>query len=277
MDLYAVFGNPIKHSKSPKIHHMFAASVGHDIEYQAILAPTDSIIDSLDQFFKAGGLGANITLPFKEIAFTYADKLTKRAELAGAVNTLMCCDDGSILGDNTDGAGLVADLIRNGTAIKGKKILLLGAGGAARGVILPLIEQQPSELIIVNRTAEKANVLAKAFKDEITNQSIQIESYSYSDLPVEDYQIIINSTSSSVTGELPGLTESHIAKCELAYDMFYCKGVTSFLAWIQKHNAKSKIYDGLGMLVGQAAESFYLWRMEKPDVDLVLNKMKSEI
>ncbi|WP_042147619.1 MULTISPECIES: shikimate dehydrogenase [unclassified Pseudoalteromonas] len=277
MDSYAVFGNPIKHSKSPIIHQMFALSVGHQLDYRAILAPRDGFIDSLEQFFKGHGKGANITLPFKEEAFQYADTLTLRAKLAGAVNTLKKCDDGSILGDNTDGAGLVADLLRNKVVIKNKNILLIGAGGAARGAILPLLEQEPASLTIVNRTVEKAQLLAKKFKGFALEKNISISASSFDSLPKGEYQLIINSTSTSVTGDLPALDKIHTQFCESAYDMFYEKNPTSFLNWIKENNDNAKVIDGIGMLVGQAAESFYLWRNSKPNVEDVLIKLKSDL
>lgn len=277
MDSYAVFGNPIKHSKSPIIHQMFALSVGHRLDYRAILAPRDGFIDSLDEFFKGEGLGANITLPFKEEAFQYADTLTLRAKLAGAVNTLKKCDNGSILGDNTDGAGLVADLLRNKVAIKNKNILLIGAGGAARGAILPLLEQEPTSLVIVNRTVEKAQLLGKTFQEYALEKNIIISASSFNSLPKDEYQLIINSTSTSVTGDLPALDAMHTQFCESAYDMFYEKNVTSFLSWVKENNEKAKIIDGIGMLVGQAAESFNLWRNAKPNVEDVLIKLKSDL
>ncbi|SFC50464.1 shikimate dehydrogenase [Pseudoalteromonas denitrificans] len=277
MDLYAVFGNPIKHSKSPIIHQMFAQSVEHKLDYRAILAPRDGFIDSLDLFFNGSGLGANITLPFKEEAYQYADVLTLRAKLAGAVNTLKKCSDGSILGDNTDGAGLVSDLLRNKVTFKNKRILLIGAGGAARGSILPLLEQRPSELIIVNRTQEKAELLANTFNDFSVEKNTKINAFSFDSLPIEEYHLIINSTSTSVTGELPALKAEHLKSCECAYDMFYSKTATSFMSWVNEHNYKTKTLDGLGMLVGQAAESFELWRNATPNVESVLTKLKSEL
>jgi len=277
MDSYAVFGNPIKHSKSPTIHQMFALSVGHKLDYRAILAPRDGFIDSLNQFFEGNGLGANVTLPFKEEAFRYADTLTLRAQLAGAVNTLKKCDDGSILGDNTDGAGLVADLLRNNVVIKNKRILLIGAGGAARGAILPLLEQEPCSLVIVNRTVEKAQLLAKTFSEYGLEKNIEISASSFDSLPESEYQLIINSTSTSVTGELPALDVGHLQFCESAYDMFYEKNVTSFLHWVTENKETAQIVDGIGMLVGQAAESFYLWRNTKPNVEKVLIKLKSDL
>jgi len=163
MDKYAVFGNPIEHSKSPAIHTKFATSLGEQIDYRAILAPIDDFKKSVNAFFVQGGLGANVTMPFKEQAFELVDERTELATIVGAVNTIKLLDDGRLLGDNTDGIGFVNDLLANKVAIKGKRILLIGAGGAARGVILPLLAQQPSEIVIVNRTAAKANTLAELF------------------------------------------------------------------------------------------------------------------
>ncbi|WP_457934286.1 shikimate dehydrogenase [Pseudoalteromonas sp. SCSIO 43210] len=269
MDKYAVFGNPIKHSKSPTIHKQFAVSLGEQIDYRAILAPIDNFEKTVLSFFEQGGVGANVTMPFKEQAYAMADELTPLAKIVGAVNTLKKRDDGTLLGDNTDGVGFVNDLLANKVAITDKRILIIGAGGAARGVILPLLEHNPQEIIIVNRTAQKAKELAKLFI-----QYGAVSGFGFDDLPVSDYSLIINSTSSSMNNELPALDEKHITNCEVAYDMFYSLQNTIFMNWIAQHNINAKLLDGSGMLVGQAAQAYYVWRNKMPEILPVVDALK---
>ncbi len=269
MDKYAVFGNPIKHSKSPAIHQQFATSLDEQIDYRAILAPIDNFEKTVSAFFAQGGKGANVTVPFKEQAFAMADELTPLAKIVGAVNTLKKRADGTLLGDNTDGIGFVNDLLANKVSIAGQRILIIGAGGAARGVILPLLEQQPAEVIIVNRTAEKAQQLAKLF-----TQYGRVSGYGFADLPVSDYTLIINSTSSSMNNELPALAVQHLAKCTLAYDMFYAAHNTVFMDWVAQHNSNAQLLDGSGMLVGQAAQAYYVWRNKMPAILPVVDALK---
>lgn len=268
MDKYAVFGNPIKHSKSPKIHAAFAAQLNEEIEYEAILSPIDEFEKTLKGFFASGGKGANVTLPFKEEAYQLVDELTERAKLAGAVNTILQQPSGKLLGDNTDGVGLVNDIKAHNCEFTGKTVLLLGAGGAARGVILPILMEQPAKLIIANRTAAKAVALAEAFSSFGT-----IEGYGYDTLPDGPHQIVINSTSASVTGELPPVSSAAVKDCELAYDMFYADYDTSFNQWI-KSCSRAKTLDGSGMLVGQAAEAYYVWRAKRPETEIVISQLK---
>jgi len=272
MDKYAVFGNPIKHSKSPSIHQQFAKSLGEQIDYRAILAPIDGFEKTVATFFEQGGKGANVTVPFKEQAFALADELTPVAKLAGAVNTLKKRDDGTLLGDNTDGIGFVNDLLANKIIITGKRLLIIGAGGAARGVILPLLEQQPKEIIIVNRTAHKAQTLAKLFTGHGN-----VSGYGFDDLPSADYHLVINSTSSSMNNELPALSEKHLSACEMAYDMFYATQNTLFMNWVSEHNKAAKLLDGSGMLVGQAAQAYYVWRNKMPDIVPVVIALKQGV
>ncbi|MBG9996799.1 shikimate dehydrogenase [Pseudoalteromonas sp. NZS127_1] len=269
MDKYAVFGNPIKHSKSPAIHKQFAVSLGEQIDYRAILAPIDNFEKTVSSFFEQGGVGANVTMPFKEQAYAMADELTPLAKIVGAVNTLKKRDDGTLLGDNTDGVGFVNDLLANKVAITNKRILIIGAGGAARGVILPLLEHNPQEIIIVNRTAQKAKELAELF-----TQYGPVSGFGFNDLPVSDYSLIINSTSSSMNDELPALDEKHITNCEVAYDMFYSLQNTIFMNWIAQHNINAKLLDGSGMLVGQAAQAYYVWRNKMPKILPVVDALK---
>jgi shikimate dehydrogenase len=272
MDKYAVFGNPIKHSKSPAIHKQFAVSLGEQIDYRAILAPIDNFEKTVLSFFGQGGVGANVTMPFKEQAYAMADELTPLAKIVGAVNTLKKRDDGTLLGDNTDGVGFVNDLLANKVAITNKRILIIGAGGAARGVILPLLEHNPQEIIIVNRTAQKAKELAELF-----TQYGPVSGFGFSDLPVSDYSLIINSTSSSMNDELPALDEKHITNCEVAYDMFYSLQNTIFMNWVAQHNINAKLLDGSGMLVGQAAQAYYVWRNKMPKILPVVDALKQGV
>ena len=269
MDKYAVFGNPIKHSKSPAIHKQFAISLGEQIDYRAILAPIDSFEKTVSTFFEQGGKGANVTMPFKEQAFAMADELTPLAKIVGAVNTLKKRNDGTLLGDNTDGVGFVNDLLANKVVITNKRILIIGAGGAARGVILPLLEQKPAEIIIVNRTAQKAKDLAQLFAEYG-----KVSGYGFDDLPVSDYSLIVNSTSSSMNNELPALAKKHLTCCDVAYDMFYSLTNTIFMNWVAEHNNNTKLLDGSGMLVGQAAQAYYVWRNKMPAILPVVKALK---
>ncbi|BBN80043.1 shikimate dehydrogenase (NADP(+)) [Pseudoalteromonas sp. A25] len=269
MDKYAVFGHPIKHSKSPKIHQAFARQYDEQISYEAILAPLEGFKESVNTFFASGGKGANVTLPFKEEAFRLADKLTERAKLAGAVNTLKRIETGELLGDNTDGAGLVADLLRQGACLENAQILLLGAGGAARGCIFPLLQAGVSCVVIANRTQSKAQTLAQEF-----SQFGKVVDCGLDNISNVDFSIVINSTSSSVTGDIPNIDPIHIQKCVFAYDMFYSDQPTSFLNWVATYNSSAQLVDGLGMLIGQAAEAYSVWRGKYPDVTKVINAFK---
>lgn len=257
-DRYAVFGHPIAHSRSPEIHAQFARQTGQDLTYVAILAPLDSLQHSLIRFRQEGGKGANITVPFKEQAFALCDWHTPRAALAGAVNTVMFTD-GAMHGDNTDGAGLVRDLVHNHQfALANKHILLLGAGGAARGVIGPLLECAPANLTVANRTASRAYDLATHFHQH------GLSNVSGSDLEAieEPFDLIINATAASLRGERPPVSSRIFQPTSLAYDMMYGNALTPFLHWAQQHRAHT--VDGLGMLVEQAAEAFYFWRGVRP-------------
>jgi shikimate dehydrogenase len=266
-DVYAVFGNPIAHSKSPLIHAAFAGQTGQDMVYSARLAPLEGFRDTVLAFIAEGGRGANVTVPFKEQAFALATRRSARAEMAGAVNTLKFEPDG-IFGDNTDGAGLVRDLAGNlGVALAGKRILLMGAGGAARGVILPLLEQAPSRLFIANRTADKAVALARSFS---AGRDI-LAAGGYEQLSAS-FDVVINATAASLAGDLPPLPDEVFAEGALAYDMMYGKD-TPFLAFARDRGAGTA--DGLGMLVEQAAESFYLWRGVRPDTEPVIRMLRA--
>lgn len=268
MDRYAVFGNPIKHSKSPLIHTLFAEQTQQQLQYSAIEAPIDGFEQSVAEFFNQGGKGCNVTVPFKEQAFQLADELTDRAQLAGAVNTLKY-QEGKIIGDNTDGYGLVYDLQRY-LDLKGKRILLLGAGGAARGVVGPLLEQGVAEIVIANRTVAKADLLAQLFSEHG-----EINASEFADVN-GSFDLIVNSTSASLQGEVPPIAASLIHADIICYDMMYKSGYTAFNAWANELGAKTTI-DGLGMLVGQAAESFQVWRGVKPEISAVLKTLRSQL
>jgi shikimate dehydrogenase len=273
---YVVIGNPIAHSKSPLIHAQFAAQfAGHsavaDFSYERLLAPLEGFVASVNEFAAAGGRGANVTVPFKEDAFRFANVLTERAQAAGAVNTLQLKADGIWQGDNTDGAGLVADVLRH-IEIRGRRILLLGSGGAARGVILPLLAQSPAALTLANRTLAKAEQLISHFQ---VSTEISLRACEYAAIDGE-FDLIINATSASLGGERLPIANSVFAPNALAYDMMYGKDETPFLAQAREAGVTQRV-DGLGMLVGQAAEAFELWTGLRPDVTPVLQMMRVQL
>ena len=271
MDSYVVFGNPVGHSKSPAIHRLFAEQTGQALDYSTLLAPIDGFTDCALGFFKEG-LGANVTVPFKEQAFSLCSVLTPRAQRAGAVNMLSRLPDGGLRGDNTDGVGLVRDLVDNaGVTLQGKRILLLGAGGAVRGVIEPLLEQQPLSLVIANRTVEKAEQLARLFADL---GPVAASGFDWLEEPVD---IIINATSASLAGDLPPIASSLIEPgVTVCYDMMYGKEPTPFCRWASEHGARLSL-DGFGMLVEQAAEAFTYWRGVAVDTAPVLSQLRQEM
>jgi shikimate dehydrogenase len=273
LDQYLVIGNPIAHSKSPWIHAQFATQMAQHMAYQRLLAPIDGFTASVHAFISAGGNGANVTVPFKLEAYAIATHLTARARAAGAVNTLKF-EGEQILGDNTDGVGLVADVIRNaGVTFQNKRILLLGAGGAARGVLMPILLEQPSELVIANRTAEKAQqlqVLARSHGVDTVSVSVA----DWTQLSGE-FDIIINATSASLADEVPPISPDLISPSTLAYDMMYGATPTAFLRFAD--NAGAQLRDGLGMLVEQAAEAFYLWRGVRPETSSVLTELRQSL
>lgn len=271
MDQYVVFGNPINHSKSPVIHHLFAEQTKQALVYKACLVEGD-FREAAVSFFNKGGKGANVTLPFKEDALAVAERLTDRALAAGAVNTLIS-KNGILIGDNTDGVGLVLDLERQFGSLQGMRILMLGAGGAARGCVLPLIKAGIKDIHIANRTLSRAEALLSDFKNITPTLTVS----SYDNIPAEGYDLVINSTSSGVSGGVPLVPESTFEGVRYAYDMFYKKGKTSFSLFVNKVNPEIKVSDGLGMLVGQAAESFYQWRGKKPDIEPVIKFLQKEL
>lgn len=268
-DRYAVVGNPIAHSKSPLIHAAFARQTGQDLSYTALLAPLDGFVATVNEFRADDGKGLNVTVPFKQEAWQLATELTQRARLAQAVNTLKF-EDGTILGDNTDGAGLVRDITLNlEFGIRGKRILLMGAGGAARGVVLPLLEQGPALFAIANRTPAKAHELGQQFLEHG-----DISTGDFASLAGCHFDLVINATSSSLSGELPPLPAGVFAPGSLAYDMMYGKGLTPLLQFA-RDNGAARLADGLGMLVEQAAESFFLWRGVRPDTRPVIELLQA--
>lgn len=269
-DLYAVMGNPINHSKSPQIHSAFAEQTDQDLIYSAILVPLEKFKDEADSFFR-NGRGLNVTVPFKEDAWQYADTYSSRALRAGAVNTLIKKENGLIHADNTDGIGLVRDITRNNRCnIDGKRVLVLGAGGAVRGILEPLLEEKPSEVVVANRTVSKAEALAQDFTDigKISGCGF--------DKVEGQFDLVINGTSASLSGELPPIPETAVHLETVCYDMMYGAGLTVFNQWAQSLNVAATI-DGLGMLVEQAAESFSIWRGVSPDSKAVIRLIRASL
>jgi len=265
-DRYAVIGNPVAHSLSPAIHQAFARQTEQRLRYDTIEAPLDGFIESVADFFAMGGAGCNVTVPFKEEAARFANILTERAELAGAVNTLWLDDEG-VCGDNTDGVGLVRDLARH-ISLRGRRVVLLGAGGAARGVIAPLLGEGPASLVIANRSPDKAAQLAEHFRELGPVSATAFDKLS------EAADLVINATSASLAGASLPLPAALWTDRTVAYDMMYGKGDTPFLAQARAGGAVPCI-DGLGMLVEQAAEAFFLWRGVRPETASVLADLRA--
>jgi len=263
VDRYAVIGNPVAHSKSPWIHAEFARACGQDIEYQRIEAPLQGFAGAVDAFRAAGGKGLNVTVPFKEAAYQYCDRLSTRARAAGAVNTLAFGPE--VRGDNTDGVGLVRDLSSNlGLSLADKQVLLMGAGGAAQGVAGALLEEGIAGLVIANRTVARAQALVARFPGASAS--------SYDALAGEDFDLVINATSAGLSGDAPSLPAGILRRGALAYDLVYGRD-TPFLAAARAAGARAS--DGLGMLVEQAAESFFVWRGIRPDTRPVLAGLRA--
>ncbi|AKC32502.1 shikimate dehydrogenase [Candidatus Pantoea carbekii] len=268
MEQFAVFGNPVAHSQSPMIHSLFAQQTAIQHNYGRVCVPMDAFSQTISDFFATGGQGANITMPFKQQAWEFADELSERAALSGAVNTLKKNMHGKIIGDNTDGIGLLSDLERLAMIHTGDRILLIGAGGAARGVILPMLSLGCS-LLVVNRTIKRAEQLVEIFRN-----SGDIRSTSFDKLQNQHFDLIINATSSGLEGNIPPLPSSLIFSEIRCYDMFYKKSLTPFLLWCRYQGAQH-FSDGLGMLVAQAAHSFQLWHGVMPEISSVIVKLQN--
>src|SRR5574343_636171 len=258
-DLYAVIGNPISHTKSPLIHGAFAAASDQDMMYEALLGEPGQFAATVDAFRRAGGCGMNVTAPFKLDAHAYATQRSEQARLAGAVKALKFEGD-AVLAENFDGIGLVRDITVNlASPIAGRHVLVLGAGGAVRGMLLPFLQEKPGRLVVANRTVEKAQKLAETF-----SAYGPVEAVGYGDLAGQQFDIVINATSASLFGELPSVpAEVFIPGC-LAYELVYGKGMTPFLTHAKASRA-GFLADGVGMLVEQAAEAFHWWRGVRPD------------
>jgi shikimate dehydrogenase len=273
VDLYAVIGNPIAHSKSPLIHARFAEQTGERIEYRRLLAPLDAFAPTVRAFIAAGGRGLNVTVPFKLEAYALADRLSPRAAAAGAVNTLRFDADG-IYGENTDGVGLVTDIETNlGVRLTGARVLLLGAGGAARGAVLPILERGPHTLTIVNRTAHKAQALIELFSAAALERGCALAGGAAAAVEPRPYDVVVNATAGSLTAALPACDERAYGPGTLAYDMMYGAQPTVFMQYAQSLGAT--VADGLGMLVEQAAESFSIWRGVRPESAPVLAALRA--
>lgn len=269
---YAVIGNPVEHSLSPFIHTAFGTQTGRQIEYIRLFSELDKFNETLETFIKSGALGANVTVPFKMEAFRRCDHLNERARIAGAVNTLTFQQHDEqlfITGDNTDGIGLVRDIKDNQKqVIAQKNILILGAGGAVRGVIFPLLACKPLQVVIANRTVEKAQQLASTFATYGP-----ITGCGFDQVPECSFDIVINGTSASLSGAVPEL-DSGIVQNAFCYDMAYAREPTAFLQWASQANARSTA-DGLGMLVEQAAEAFFIWEGVFPNTGPIINELRA--
>jgi len=278
-DPYGVMGNPISHSRSPLIHRLFAQQTGQSIIYDAIHVDVGGFQQAVGNFMANGGKGLNITVPFKPQAFALVDSHSKSAQLAAAVNTILLKPDGSLYGDNTDGIGLVRDLKDNyRITLSDKKILILGAGGATRGIIQPLLKAAVAEIIIVNRTLQKAqNIVAQFHTAEPELSVHRLRSIAYSDLSDKTgFDIIINATSASLANTLPPLPQHLLYTPSCCYDMMYASTDTIFMQW-SKRCGVTQVVDGLGMLVEQAAESFKIWRGVKPNSKAVIDELRRDM
>ncbi len=269
MDKYAVIGNPIDHSKSPQIHQAFAQQEKAEIDYQKILADEDKFTSTANEFFTSGGLGLNVTVPFKITAFEQCQQLSTYAKAAGAVNTISFDPVSGWRGANTDGIGLLNDLkINQQLHLAGKHILILGAGGASRGILLPLLEEHPASILLINRTVSKATELANNFSIKGN-----IIAGGFNDVEDKPYDLIINATSASLTSDIPPVFSNTVGPDTVCYDLAYSDKPTAFLKWSMSLNAKKSI-DGIGMLIEQAAESYYIWRKFRPNTSEVFKILR---
>ena len=269
-DNYAVVGNPVEHSKSPFIHKAFADQTGQLISYQAILVELDGFKACLGEFQKQGGKGLNVTLPFKEDAWQSVDHLSARAERSGSVNTIRFSQEGGSYGDTTDGCGLLRDLANHDISLVNRRVLVLGAGGAVRGVLPDLLMANPGLITIVNRTVTRAEELVGRYAEHSNLDYLPVEK-----LEGRQFDIIINGTSASLSGQMLELPDNIITGRSVCYDMAYRDTDTVFVRWAKSNSAQLAL-DGLGMLVEQAAESFYVWRGVRPDTKRVIEMLRSE-
>jgi shikimate dehydrogenase len=270
-DRYAVIGNPVAHSRSPQIHAEFARQTGQDIAYERLLAPLDAFEATARGFFDGGGKGLNVTVPFKHAAWDMVDSHAGHAVNANAVNTIKCAD-GRLVGYNTDGLGLVRDLRDNlHCPLRGKRVLLMGAGGATYGVMEPLLREQPQQLVVVNRTLDKARGLVGHFRAIGGIAMRAVSALAYSDLGGTRFDVVINATSAGLSDAMPPLPDGVFAPDALAYDMVYGR-TTPFMAYARAHGTRAA--DGTGMLVEQAAESFHIWRGVRPDTVPVIAMLR---
>ena len=267
---YAVLGNPVKHSKSPQIHLLFAKEMGITLEYNAIEVPNDELSTYVNLFSSQGGKGLNITVPFKENAYKLCTEITSRALESGSVNTIKFDTETNIIGDTTDGEGFINDLRKNyGINLQNKSILILGAGGTVKSIIERLVPEEIKNVVIVNRTLSRAEELEKKFKNKI-----DIKSFSYETLPNDIFDVIINGTSLSLSSEVPPVSRNIINKNTFCYDLMYSSDKTVFIKWAIENGAL-RASDGLGMLVEQAAESFFIWHGVKPNTAKVIEALKN--
>jgi shikimate dehydrogenase len=272
-DKYCVIGNPIAHSRSPGIHAAFALQTGQDIVYERCLAPLDGFAATVRDLIAQGYRGANVTVPFKLEAASLATRLEERARLAGAVNTLRF-EGAEIVGDNTDGPGLVADIVRNaGVPLAGKRVLLLGAGGAARGVVLPILQHGPSAIVIANRTRATADELVAQFAGHAAHAG-QVSACGFDGIDGA-FDVVINATSASLSNAMPPVPAVAFCKDTLALDMMYGKAPSPFMQFAASHGATTR--DGLGMLVEQAAEAFAIWRGVRPQTATILEQTRTQL
>lgn len=268
IDRYAVMGYPVAHSRSPVIHRLFAVQTGQNLQYELLEVAPDNLESAIRQFERTGGKGLNITVPHKSEVTRFVDDMSERASTAGAINTLVF-KDREIYGDNTDGVGLVRDLKSNlEIELEGANILILGAGGSTRGIISPLLDEKPESIVIANRTMDKAAALAQHFS---TQGPVSAVSFKNVRTPPE-FDLIINATSAGVKGETLPFPENAISDKSVCYDLSYSMRSTPFSSWAREHGA-ARSYMGWGMLVEQAAESFYLWRSIRPDTAAVLRQL----
>jgi len=273
-DRYAVIGNPVAHSKSPFIHAEFARQTAQDLVYERILAPLDRFASAVEDFRAEGGIGLNVTLPFKLEAFRLANECSARAQEAQAVNTLKF-EGSAAYGDNTDGVGLVRDIQLNlGFHIEGRDVLVMGAGGAAQGALGALLDEKPARLVVANRTVEKAELLAERWRTRRGLSAEIMQASGYAELAAQQFDLIVNCTAASLSDTAPDLPQGMFARDCLAYDMVYGKGMTPFLELALSQGA-GRLADGIGMLVEQAAESFLVWRGVRPQTRPVIEALKA--